>query len=228
MAPSRTEQRSRLVDEAIRLLDDEGPQALQARTLTARVGTSTQAVYTLFGGMPGLVDAVVAAGFAQMAHHVGSVAETDDPVADHCVRGMAYCDWAFGHAPLYRLMFGVTGAGGSPARAGFVTGSPDTIAPEARAGLELLEHSVRRMADAGRIGTEPDAPTVARQFLALTHGYVLLDLGGVFGDRDSGEGLMTLASLVVSLLIGLGDGRDRAQQSLVTAMTRFTAGPEGG
>ena len=76
------------------MLEESGPEALQARKLTAEVGTSTQAVYTLFGGMPGLFEAIVADGFARFARHVAAVPETDDPVADFFTKGWAYCDWA--------------------------------------------------------------------------------------------------------------------------------------
>ena len=36
---------------------------LRARAVTAEIGASTQALYTLFGGMPGLFEAIVADGF---------------------------------------------------------------------------------------------------------------------------------------------------------------------
>src|SRR5687767_15127295 len=103
------DQRTRLLEVALRLLEEAGPEALQARKLTAEVGTSTQAVYTLFGGMPGLFEAIVADGFARFTQHVARVPETDDPVTDFFTKGWAYCDWALEHPQLYRLMFGLTG-----------------------------------------------------------------------------------------------------------------------
>src|SRR5947208_7889177 len=107
----QADQRSRMLETAVRLLEDGGPETLQARRLTAEVGTSTQAVYTLFGGMPGLFEALVAEGFGRMARHITAVPETDDPVADFFAQGWAYVDWALAHPQLYRLMFGLTGAG---------------------------------------------------------------------------------------------------------------------
>src|ERR1700750_2775903 len=95
-----TDQRARLVGVAARMLEDAGPEALQARRLTAEVGTSTQAVYTLFGGMPGLFEALVAEGFARFAAHITAVPETDDPVADFFARGWAFCGWALEHPQL--------------------------------------------------------------------------------------------------------------------------------
>src|SRR3954469_24336653 len=91
----QADQRERMLEAAVRMLEDAGPEALQARTLTAEIGASTQAVYTLFGGMPGLFEALAAEGFARFARYVEEVPETDDPVADFFTKGAAFCDWAF-------------------------------------------------------------------------------------------------------------------------------------
>src|SRR5829696_293212 len=50
--------RTKLLDRAAELLSSEGPEALSLRRLAADVGTSTTAVYSLFGGKPGLLAAV--------------------------------------------------------------------------------------------------------------------------------------------------------------------------
>jgi hypothetical protein len=47
--------RRRLLEEAARLLGEEGPAALTTRRLAREAGTSTMAVCTHFGGMPALV-----------------------------------------------------------------------------------------------------------------------------------------------------------------------------
>src|SRR5437763_14527964 len=93
-------QRAQLLDIAVEMLEERGPAALSARSLTAAVGTSTQAVYTLFGGMPGLFEALVAEGFGRMARHITAAPETDDPVADFFAQGWAYVDWALAHPQL--------------------------------------------------------------------------------------------------------------------------------
>src|SRR5258706_10004983 len=131
MASTRTatqaDQRTRLLDVALEMLEESGPEALQARTLTAEIGASTQAVYTLFGGMPGLFEALVVDGFARFARHVEAVPETDDPVADFFTKGAAFCDWALGHPQLYRLMFGLTG-GHLPLHPGLEMAMTGTVA----------------------------------------------------------------------------------------------------
>src|SRR3954454_21361277 len=149
---AQADQRSRLLDVALRRLEESGPEALQARRLTAEVGASTQALYTLVGGMPGLFEALVAEGFVRFAAHITAVPETDDPVADFFARGWAFCDWAFQHPQLYRLMFGLPG-GGLRLHRGLEMTVSGTLAnfPEGQAALEVMTGSLERVKAAGRI-----------------------------------------------------------------------------
>ena len=212
----RAERRVRLLDVALRQLEQAGPEGLQARGLTAEVGASTQAIYTLFGGMPGLFEAIVADGFVRLARHVEAVAETDDPVADHFSRGWAYCDWALTHPQLYRLMFGLTG-GGLRVLVGVEMTMAGTLAnfPEGQSALEVLVRSVNRVIESGRI-RPVDSIEAAAQFLSATHGYVLLEIAGAFG--QPGDRPQVLGQLAVNLMIGLGDDPDAVERSLLATI----------
>jgi AcrR family transcriptional regulator len=214
--PTRADQRARLLEVAVAALEKSGPEALQARTLTAEIGASTQAVYTLFGGMPGLFEALVAEGFEDFARHVSEVPLTDDAVADFFAQGWAFCEWAFAHPQQYRLMFGLTG-GRLRLHAGLemrVSG-PFATFPEGQAAAEVMIGSMRRVREAGRIG-ETDPVIAAGQFLSATHGYVLLEIAGAFG--DGGDGRLVIAALGVNLMVGLGDDRAAAERSLAAAL----------
>src|SRR5947199_2936236 len=57
---------TQLVDEAGRILATEGVGALTLRKLATRSGTSTMAVYTLFGDKQGLLTAMHNEGFARL------------------------------------------------------------------------------------------------------------------------------------------------------------------
>jgi AcrR family transcriptional regulator len=86
--------RDRLVVAAIRLLEDSGPEALQARKLAAEIGASTMAVYTYFGGIKQLIHAMAREGFARLSRRLEQVPLTDDPAADLFGLGLAYRDHA--------------------------------------------------------------------------------------------------------------------------------------
>ena len=205
-------QRAALLAVARRTIEDSGPEVLRARALAAEAGTSTQALYTLFGGMPGLIEAVVADGFAEFARHVAEVPESEDPIADFFAKGWAFGEWALARPHLYRLMFGLTG-GGLRQHAGLEMAVSGAVAnsPEAQGALDVLVRSMSRVKESGRI--EPVDPIVAAgQFLSATHGFVLLEIAGAFG--SSGDGLDIVRSLAVNLMVGLGDSREAATASL--------------
>jgi AcrR family transcriptional regulator len=219
---TKLSQRDQLLDVARRAVEESGPEVLRARALTAAVGTSTQAIYTHFGGMPGLFEAIVADGFARFAGHVAVVPEGDDAVADFFAKGRAYSEWALTHPQLYRLMFGLTG-GGLRQHSGLEVSTAGTVAnsPEAQSAVDVLVRSMGRVVDSGRI--DPVDPVVAAgQFLSATHGYVLLEIAGVFG--ADGDGLTVALPLAINLMVGLGDSREAATRSLRVVEAAKAAG----
>jgi AcrR family transcriptional regulator len=98
--------RVRLLDEAGRLLSDEGPAALSMRRLANDVGTSTTAVYSLYGSKSALVRAVYLEGFSRFGSRLDAVVRSDDPVVDLLNLGLAYRDSALTDPHLYAVMFG--------------------------------------------------------------------------------------------------------------------------
>lgn len=200
--------KDRVFAAAIRLLESGGPEGVQARRLAAEVGTSTMAVYTYFGGMPELFEAIIRQGLARFAAHVDAVPATDDPMADFFVQGMAYRQWALENPQLYRLMFGMSDAA-LPRRVAqdMTLSGTISILPEGRAAFEVMTRSLDRIKAAGRIA-QVDTVAAAGQFLSATHGYVLLEMAGYFGTAGQGFALV-LGPMAMSLMVGLGaDGRD--------------------
>jgi AcrR family transcriptional regulator len=215
--PSRPEQRAQMLATASTLLEEAGPEALQARSLAAAAGASTQALYTLFGGMPGLFEALVADGFARFAAHVEAVPQSEDAVADFFAQGRAYSEWALEHPQHYRLMFGLTG-GDLRLHAGLEMTVARAVAgpPEGRAAFQIMIRAMDRVQAAGRI-RPVDSLVAAGQFLSATHGYLLLAIGGVFGRED--DGLEVISALAVNLMVGLGDSREAAERSLAAGLS---------
>ena len=213
--------RERLLDAALDALEEGGPEELQARKLAARIGTSTMAVYTHFGGMPGLYGELIREGFVRFGEHLARVPRTDDPVADMAGLGLAYRQYALSHPQRYRLMFGLTEPA-LPVRAkqDLTTEGSPTAMPEAAATFSTLVDAVERMAEAGRIRIDfpaEDAVAVAGQAWSQVHGYVLLEMTGVFGPDHNGL-TRILAPMIRHLLVGLGDDPAAVQRSLVTAI----------
>ncbi|BBY26931.1 TetR/AcrR family transcriptional regulator [Mycolicibacterium sediminis] len=209
--------RERLIDGGIRLLERDGLQSLSVRNLAAEVGTSTMAVYTHFGGMTGVIDAVASAAFTRFTDALTDADQTDDPVADFLVMGGAYRGFALANPQRYQLIFGAT----SPASvAGYRTDVTSTGSVTDRAewaeSFEALRNAVRRMIAAGRIRDDGEL-NVAGRLWSLVHGAVMLELAGFFGHE--GHGLtQVLGPLVVDALVGMGADREATHRSLAAAM----------
>lgn len=91
--------RARLLDRAATLVSEHGTDALGLRGLAADVGTSTTAVYSLFGGKPELVRELGDLAERRFTEHLRG-ADGADPVA----LGMAYRRAALADPHLYAIM----------------------------------------------------------------------------------------------------------------------------
>src|SRR5471032_1987344 len=94
-----------MLDAAGALLHSEGPQALTTRRLADAVGTSTQAIYTLFGGKEGIVRAMYREGFDRLEQCLADVPDADAP-AYLLGLGRAYRTAALRSPHYYDVMFG--------------------------------------------------------------------------------------------------------------------------
>ncbi len=167
---SRSEQ---LVATASALLDAEGPHALTLRRLAEAVGTSTQAVYTEFGGKPGLADALFRLGYRRLAARLDSVESIDDPIEHIVALGTAYRSAARAHPAHYELMTARPIAEYEPPRSSLA---------DAAATMQPLVDAVGTAVSSGLIDGDP--ATVARDLWAAGHGYVSLELTGLIPADD--------------------------------------------
>ncbi|GGH91667.1 TetR-like C-terminal domain-containing protein [Arthrobacter liuii] len=153
--------RDQLLTVTADLVDREGPARVTLRDVAAAAGTSTSAVYSLFGGKSQLLTAVVDDGFR-------SFRNSQAAAASEGLRGLgvAYRAWALGHQALYRLMFG-------GALAAYADCRPD---PEAATGaMGPLLAVVAAGQAAGEMAPAP-VEMVAAAIWGQVHGMVSLEL----------------------------------------------------
>ncbi|MCA1676222.1 MAG: TetR/AcrR family transcriptional regulator [Actinobacteria bacterium] len=159
--------RVRLLDTAGAMLTAEGPEALSLRGLAARAGTSTTAVYSLFGGKPGVLRALFVEAFTRFGAHLDAVAPSEDPLADLLGLGRAYRASATADPHLYTVMFGSPVPGFEPAA--------DDWAHADATFIPLLD-AVRRGVAAGLL-LDVEPALIATALWATAHGLVSLELG---------------------------------------------------
>lgn len=204
MARVSSSPRERLIEAGLRLLQSEGPAALQARKVSAEIGASTMAVYTHFGGMTGLLEAIVADSFERFGAALAAVPTTDDPMADFFAMGFAYRQFALASPQRYRLMFGLA----SPQ----LLLSRTNEAPVAAAAFDHLVTAVQRILATGRIRADEPVDLAGRVW-SLVHGFLLLEIVGSL--KSDGRALThILWPMTIDMFVGMGDERDRVTDSL--------------
>jgi AcrR family transcriptional regulator len=191
-----------LVEAAARLIAEEGASGLSLRRVAAEVGTSTMAVYTHFGGMTELRQAVRREGFARLAAHLAQVTTTADPVADLGLLGWRYYLNATTNPHLYRAMF---------------MEHDDTC--EQDIGMDtfqMLVDGVDRCIQADRF-RQADPVDLAMQLWSSSHGIVALQLASLI---TADQALATSTAINLNLLIAFGDDPEAAAKSMKTTRRR--------
>ena len=138
------ETRATLRAVAEQLVAEGGAPAFSVRAVAERAGTSTRAIYSLFGSKEGLLfDALAQDAYRFLADGMDNTVETDDPAADLVEMGVSvYRRLVLEHPALYRIAF-------------------QRIVPDVRFGPELTEArerslsrllaKVQRLAEAGQL-----------------------------------------------------------------------------
>ncbi len=168
--------RVRLLEQAVRTLSEDGPQGLRLRKLAADAGTSTTAVYSLFGGKPGLLEALFDEAFARFGRRLAEVEYTGEPRADMLALAHAYRASALHEPHFYQVMFGQVG--------GVVDPGPESRARALDTFRPLVE-VVGRAIEAGLMRAE-NPETIATALWACVHGLVSLELRALL-PMDGGD-----------------------------------------
>lgn len=106
--PKEHDDRTRLalLRAAEEVAQAQGASAVSVRTVAETAGTSTRAVYSLFGSKAGLLDALAARLFEILAESIDAIAPTDEPVADVVTASLdGFRRTAVEHPSLYSLVF---------------------------------------------------------------------------------------------------------------------------
>lgn len=101
---SREELREQLIESAGELLRGQGVGEFSTTRVAEACDTSTQMIYTLFGGKSALLKAVYETKAEELAERFRAI-DTEDPVEYFYDMGMVYRDFMLEHAALYDAVF---------------------------------------------------------------------------------------------------------------------------
>ena len=162
--------RAALRAQAERLVAEGGPGALSVRSVAAAAGTTTRAVYSLFGSKEELlVEALAQGAFEFIADRLDELPPTDDPVSDLMTIGVpVFRALVLEHPALYRIAFQRIVPGMRP--------GPELAAARRRAYTHLTGR-IRRVQHAGLLGGK-SVEQAALEFNAMLEGLANAELRG--------------------------------------------------
>lgn len=147
-----------LLDAAERTIAGEGVDALSLRDVAADAGTTTRAIYTLFGSKDGLLGALGVRAFNLLQHEAQALPTADQPADDLVEAALVFRRFALEHPALFSVAF---------------HRADPAISPRFRAArldaLGALETRFEPLADANLLGGR-SIPEAAMQFALLCEG----------------------------------------------------------
>jgi AcrR family transcriptional regulator len=173
------------------MVAEHGADALTLRRLAAATGTTTRAVYSLFGNREGLISALYRQAFEVLIRRVEALPETPDPLEDLKNAALdGFRAYALEHPNLFRLVFEHMIPEDRLAPGDLTAGS------EAR---DVARRLVQRCVDAGLFGDRP-ADLVVSEFHALAQGLAAMELQGRFRGVNP---LLVWGDAMTALMAGL-------------------------
>jgi AcrR family transcriptional regulator len=164
-----------LLEAAERRVETAGLPGLSVRGVAEDVGTTTRAVYSLFGSKDGLLAALGARAFQMLGATVKAQPLTGDPVVDLVEAGVSgFRRFVMGHPALFRI--GVQQAlAPSEMAVAFNTARAEALAE--------LESKLTRLNKAGLLG-QRTVRAAACEFHALCEGLAAMELRGALRTGD--------------------------------------------
>jgi AcrR family transcriptional regulator len=166
----------RLLAAAARLLSAEGAEAVTVRRVAQEAGTTTRAVYSLFGDKEGLLRQIYHEVAETMRRRHERVPQSDDPLTEITALALAYRRAALEQAHAYGLFMGLV--------PGFRPSQEDRDL--ATRSLRRVLTALTRFVDAGVFPVR-DPRALGMQLWGQVHGLATLELRGYLGSRRQAE-----------------------------------------
>jgi AcrR family transcriptional regulator len=157
-----------LLEAAERIVDAAGLEALSVRRVADEVGTTTRAVYSVFGSKEGVIVALGIRAFEMLDAAIRAQPTTNDAAGDLIDAGLTvFRRFAIGHPSLFKI--------GLQLALPQLSNENRAVMSESFAGLLARVTCVK---DAGLLG-ERTVPDTATEFHALCEGLAAVELRGL-------------------------------------------------
>lgn len=181
--------RKALLDDAVKLLREEGEAGLSMRNLAARAGVSRTAAYHHFEGKHALLCAVAEEGFKRFGKvFYPPEMEGDDTLNEQRIQRFVqdYIKFATGNSEYYDLMFG--------SQLWKTEKLTETLTQEAYRTFRGYVDGIRGWQESGQISKNLDPLRYAQVSWSTLHGMSRLLIDGIYVDNQSRNAMCQAAA----------------------------------
>lgn len=195
----RDAQRAALLDAASEMLLRGGPDSISLRKIASRVGTSTMAVYTAFGGKDGLISALFDEAFDRLSAAQAAVQRSDEPLLWLRDLGHAYHEFALANPAYYALMINTIMPVNESIRHAT---DADTALPARGISIhpsyQFLYDAIVACIAEGSFPDTIEPLRIADAFWAVVHGLCSLELAGFHPTAEEAKAQFAVTTLAVT------------------------------
>ncbi|WP_433847788.1 TetR/AcrR family transcriptional regulator [Acinetobacter proteolyticus] len=184
--------RELLILAAVELLEQEGPNAMTVRRITAKIGGTSIMIYREFGSITNLASTVVDYGFQLLAKELQALPKTSDVLVDLWLSFCIVREFSLFHKNLYAVMFAVQNIGGHKRSGEELDLGRDT--------LKIIHDLCKKAVKEGVFTT--NAWHATQFFWTMTHGRLMFEMAGYLS-KDK-HALESYSQLIITSMIGLG------------------------
>lgn len=164
--------REQILEASINIIREDGTDGLSLRKVADASGTSTQMIYTLFGGKQNLIASIYEEGSERLLQRFESVPEDQPPLIRLYKMGLVYRDFALEYQSLYEEIFS--------------SGIPDQTIVKKTHVHDKLNEAVEACFDEGLL-TNQDPQVITEAFWAAAHGAISLELSGYYESEEAAK-----------------------------------------
>jgi AcrR family transcriptional regulator len=155
-----------LLDAAERIVAEQGTDALSLREVASDAGTTTRAIYSLFGSKDGLLGALGVRAFNLLQREIEALPASDQPSDDLIEVALIFRRFALEHPALFSIAFHHANPATWP-----------RFRAAAMEALAALDKRLEPLAEAGLLGGR-SVSEASTQFRALSEGVAWTELRG--------------------------------------------------
>lgn len=161
--------RERILETSMEILGEDGLGGLSLRRIAEESETSTQMIYTIFGGKDALLEDVYEEGSRRLVERFQSVTSDQSPILRLYEMGHEYRAYALDNEALYEALFS--------------SSLSDTDIVKKTHVFDILREAIRDCFEADLL-TLREPETITESFWAAAHGAIGLELSGYYDSEE--------------------------------------------